>query len=100
MEELFNLPVPFGEKVARGRPERWGKHGIPSNVDSVEILQPGTAPVQSSQVDDAKAGSVNPSIGHLAALVGTTFLPGSLRSGHLQGDLGQVLHGEDQTKDG
>ena len=78
------------------------KHGKVPDVDSVEVLEAGTPREESSQVDDAEAGSVNPPVVHLTALVGATVLLGSLslRPGHFHGDVGEVLHGEDQTKHG
>ena len=102
VEELFHLHVPFGERVLsiRGRDGSHGNHRNLSNVDSVEILQPRTPSEERSQVDDAEAGSVNPPVGLLAALVGATVLLGSLRPGHVHGDLSEVLHDEDETKDG
>ena len=100
MEQMFHLFVPLGEMVALGRAGSRGDQRKSPNVDPVEILQPGTAPVESSEVDDAEPDPVDLSVGHRAALVGAAVLPRSLGLGHLHGDLGQVLHVEDQTKDG
>ena len=43
---------------------------------------------------------MDPPVIHPAALIGATVLRASLRLGHLDGDLGEVLHDEDETKDG
>ena len=80
--------------------ERCGRHGNGPNVDSVEILQPGTATEESSQVDDAETCSVDPPVIHPTALIGATVLRDPLSLGHLHGDLGEVLHDEDETKEG
>ena len=79
VEDLLHLPIPFGEKILSGRLVG-GSQGKLSQVDSVEILQPGTA-VESSQVDDAQAGSVNPPVVLLASLVSATVPPGTLGPG-------------------
>ena len=50
-------------------------------------------------MDDAEAGSVDLPVIHLTALIGATVL-GPLRVDQVHGDLSQVLHDEDQTKDG
>ena len=102
VEERFQFPDPLDERVLSSR-LRGGshlRHGKLSNVDSVEILQLRTAREESSQVDDAQAGSVNLPVVRLTALVGATVPLGSLRPGHVHGDLGEVLHDEDETKDG
>ena len=98
VEERFHLPVPFGEMVdllcRRGGgcgcfpfAKRRGKHGELPNVDSVEVLEAGTPREESSQVDDAEASSVNPPVVQPTALVGAAVLLGSLRPGHVHGDL-------------
>ena len=50
-------------------------------------------------MDDAETCSVDPPVIHLTALIGATVLRGPLSLGHLHGDLGEVLHDQDETKE-
>ena len=106
MEQRLQLPAPFSEVVDGSfvlvlcGQVRCREHGNLPDVDSVEVLQPGTPPEESSQVDDAEAVPVDPPVIHPAALIGATVLRASLRLGHLDSDLGEVLHDEDETREG
>ena len=51
-------------------------------------------------MDDAETCSVDPPVIHPTALIGATVLRDSLSLGHFHGDLGEVLHDEDETKEG
>ena len=96
----FTISKKFSFKTIFTLAQRCGRHGNRPNVDSVEILQPGTATEESCQVDDTETCSVDPPVIHPTALIGATVLRDSLSLGQLHGDLGEVLHDEDETKEG
>ena len=100
MEQRLHLVAPFVEVVVLGSLLRCGSHGNLANLESVEFLEPRTPTKQGPQVDDAEAEPVEPPVIHPAALVGAAVLRVALSLGQLHGDLGEVLHDEDETKAG